>query len=102
MMIDFRKLKRIFFDYLPNLAGIEIAKNIPGSYFHFRYAPRIAALNIMDNCCFKCVMCGQWKNNPGGELSTEDWKRVFLQLKQIGIKVISLAGGEPFLRKDII
>ncbi len=102
MMNNFRKLKGIFFNYLPNLLRVEIAKSIPGAYFRFRYAPQIAALNITDNCCFKCVMCSQWKDNTSGELSAEDWKRVLLQLKQIGIKVVSFAGGEPFLRKDII
>ena len=47
-------------------------------------------------------MCDQWKRKTDDELSTEEWTDILLQLKEIGIKNITLSGGEPFMRKDII
>ncbi len=98
----FRKVKQISCTYLPNLIKAVIVKNLPASYPYFRYAPRFAALNITDNCCFKCIMCDQWKTHIVNELTEQEWKVVFRQLRDIGIKVVSFAGGEAFMRKDLV
>jgi len=102
MIINFSKAKRMFFSYLPNLIKTEIVKSLPGTYSYFRYAPRFAALNITDNCCFKCIMCDQWKTHTVNELTEQEWKKVFRQLRDMKIKVISFAGGEPFMREDLV
>jgi len=102
MSVEFTKIKNLFFRYLPNLARTEIVKNMPVLYPYFKYSPRFAALNITDNCCFKCIMCDQWKTHTENELTTEKWKDVFRQLKKIGVNTVSFAGGEPFMRKDLI
>lgn len=102
MISKFIKIKNLFFRYLPDLARTEIMKNLPVLYPYFKYSPRIAALNITDNCCFKCIMCDQWKSYTVNELTEQEWKKVFCQLRDMGIKVISFAGGEPFMRKDLV
>jgi pyrroloquinoline quinone biosynthesis protein E len=38
---------------------------------------------------------------PGGELSTEEWSRVFLEAASLGIFHLALSGGEPLLRTDL-
>ena len=100
-----RKVKRIghfFFNYLPSLARFEIIKRIPRTYTCFKYKPQYVVLNITDNCCFKCIMCDQWKATKDNELTTRQWKDIFSQFKAEGIKTVAFSGGEPFLRKDIV
>src|ERR1043165_7153772 len=36
-----------------------------------------------------------------GELSTEDWKRVFTEARALGVLQLGLSGGEPMIRKDL-
>jgi pyrroloquinoline quinone biosynthesis protein E len=36
-----------------------------------------------------------------GEMSTEDWKRVFTQGRELGVLQLGLSGGEPMIRKDL-
>jgi len=36
-----------------------------------------------------------------GELTTEDWKRVFTQARELGVLQLGLSGGEPLVRKDL-
>ena len=45
-----------------------------------------------------------FKNGPCGqaELETAEWERIFAEAKELGIAMILLAGGEPFMRSDVI
>jgi PqqA peptide cyclase len=58
---------------------------------------------ITHRCPLHCLYC----SNPlelklaNEELSTEDWKRVFVQAAEIGIVHVHLTGGEPLARKDL-
>ncbi len=95
-------IKKSFQFYLFNIIKPTLASYFPFLYDYTRIKPHFATLNITDNCCFKCVMCNYWQTKTYDELSTEKWKDIFRQLKELGIKEISLSGGEPFLRKDIM
>jgi pyrroloquinoline quinone biosynthesis protein E len=55
-------------------------------------------------CPLKCVWC----NNPldfdryrEHELSTDEWKRVFREAREMGALQLGLTGGEPAMRKDL-
>jgi len=37
----------------------------------------------------------------GGEIGTEDWKRVFTEARALGVLQLGLSGGEPLVRKDL-
>jgi len=37
----------------------------------------------------------------GEELSTDDWKRVLTQARELGVLQLGLSGGEPLVRKDL-
>lgn len=102
MKIKLYKARNILFGYLPNLMKAEMIKNIPMLYSYFGYAPHFAVLNITDRCCFRCIMCEQWKRDSVGEMATDKWLDVLSQLKTIGIGEIMLSGGEPFMRTDIL
>jgi MoaA/NifB/PqqE/SkfB family radical SAM enzyme len=43
-----------------------------------------------------------WKQKSYNELTTEEVNEILVQLKEIGIRSIGIAGGEPLLRKDLI
>jgi len=102
MRDNFRKAKNIICNRLPDIAKAGVVKALPRFYrYFFKYKPEYAALNVTGNCCFKCIMCNQWANRTNEELSTQEWKNAFSQLKSLGINSIGLAGGEPFLRNDI-
>jgi MoaA/NifB/PqqE/SkfB family radical SAM enzyme len=50
-------------------------------------------------CNHRCVFCDVWKKTPKDEMSLDEVKAVFRQLKSID--VLRISGGEPFLRKDL-
>ena len=95
------KFKKILFDYLPTLTKAEAKRMFPSLFPNSSFKKNSASLNITDRCNLRCVMCKQWRQADKNELSTEQWKNVILQLKNLGIKEINFTGGEPLLREDV-
>src|SRR5688500_2803267 len=62
--------------------------------------PLTASIAINDGCNSKCAYCLIWKHDM---VNTElnDLKNVIDQLGQLGVYVISLTGGEPFLHSEL-
>lgn len=52
------------------------------------------------HCNSRCVTCDIWKKKPAGELTPEEVARVARRTPSISW--ISLTGGEPFLRPDLV
>jgi len=53
-------------------------------------------------CNSRCKMCSRWKiDTSKEELTTQQIKKIFKQLKDFGVLIINITGGEPLLRKDI-
>jgi pyrroloquinoline quinone biosynthesis protein E len=65
--------------------------------------PTTLLAELTHRCPLHCPYC----SNPlemvqaQGELSTEDWKRVFTQARSLGVLQLGLSGGEPLIRKDL-
>ena len=60
-------------------------------------------VSITDRCCLPCRMCDIWRIKPGEELTTNEWKGIFRQVADwAGPIGLNFAGGEPFLRKDMM
>ncbi len=62
-------------------------------------------VELTGKCNLKCVYCFQssW-NTPEKvkqELSSDDFKKIIDQAQEIGCEVVTITGGEPFLRRDI-
>ena len=55
------------------------------------------------NCNYGCSFCTYWKNDfkPHEENSLEDFASGARKLSELGSLIVSLAGGEPMLRRDI-
>lgn len=59
---------------------------------------------VTNKCNLRCKMCDLWKVDPATfsqELSTEEWYEVIDSAVKMHTMVISITGGEPFLRPDI-
>ncbi|HET9955197.1 MAG TPA: radical SAM protein [Polyangiaceae bacterium] len=63
--------------------------------------PYSAMVEIADRCNEACVHCYQVQGQKG-ELDTEQWKRIFRELAEMGVLFLTISGGEPTLRKDFI
>lgn len=60
-------------------------------------------LYITNQCNSPCKTCDIWKNTKSeDELKTHELMQLINDLKKLRTQVISIAGGEPFLREDII
>jgi MoaA/NifB/PqqE/SkfB family radical SAM enzyme len=70
--------------------------------------PAFLISSITSSCNLFCKGCYARKNKFCGEhiqkeqLSSERWKSIFEEAKDMGICFILLAGGEPLMRKDVI
>ncbi len=54
-------------------------------------------------CNIRCEQCAIWRMPKAEELGTDEWKRVITELREwIGPYRVQLAGGETFMRKDIL
>jgi len=65
--------------------------------------PTTLLAELTHRCPLHCPYC----SNPlemiraEGELSTDDWKRIFSQARGLGVLQLGLSGGEPLIRKDL-
>lgn len=60
---------------------------------------------ITGRCILRCIMCttGKGVHNIANELSTEDWKKIIMNLNnECRIERITFGGGEPLVREDIV
>ncbi|MEO8636360.1 MAG: pyrroloquinoline quinone biosynthesis protein PqqE [Gemmatimonadales bacterium] len=62
---------------------------------------------LLAELTYRCPLHCPYCSNPlemsraDAELSTEDWKRVFTQARNLGVLQLGLSGGEPLVRKDL-
>jgi MoaA/NifB/PqqE/SkfB family radical SAM enzyme len=64
--------------------------------------PMGCSIQVTERCNLKCSMCDYWKAPSRKELSLNDFEEIHDKLKDLNVCVISLSGGEPFLRKDFL
>ena len=61
-------------------------------------------IQVTNRCNMKCSFCDFWPNGvpPAQELLLEDYRRIADELARMGRFLISIEGGEPFVRRDLI
>jgi len=64
--------------------------------------PLAAGIEITNRCNLHCPMCYWWKERPRKELSSKTMIALFKKLRRQGIAHVTLVGGEPTLRPDLI
>lgn len=66
--------------------------------------PMWLVLELTYRCPLKCVWCSNpldFDQYANKELSTEEWKRVLREGRELGALQLGFSGGEPMLRDDI-
>lgn len=66
--------------------------------------PFSCLIQVTNRCNMECSFCDFWPNPapPKKELSLDEFRRVADELAELGTFVISIEGGEPLARPDII
>lgn len=70
--------------------------------------PAFLIASITSRCNLHCAGCYSRANEScsddvaDNQLTASDWQEIFNQSRDLGINFIVLAGGEPFLREDVI
>lgn len=69
-----------------------------------RRRPFSVLIQLTNRCNMKCSFCSFWSQgaHPNEEVTLEDYRRIAAQMAEVGTFLVSLEGGEPFLRKDLI
>ena len=82
----------------------DLKKDAAFAYNLARKRPFQVLLQVTNRCNMTCDFCDFWPNGvaPKLELSTADFQRLAAQLDELGTMFISVEGGEPLVRKDII
>lgn len=72
------------------------------------HVPPFLIASITSSCNLHCAGCYARHNHAcsdeeiPGQMSDEEWLKIFREAKDMGVGFILLAGGEPLLRRDII
>lgn len=72
------------------------------------HIPAFLIASITSSCNLHCAGCYARANHacsdcePVQQLSAKEWRRIFLEAKELGIRFVILIGGEPMIRKDVI
>ena len=63
--------------------------------------PQVAVVEITNRCNLQCVHCGSSSGDARcDELSTDEFQRALDELASLGCELVTLLGGEIFLRRD--
>jgi len=61
----------------------------------------MAELDVTYQCNCRCKMCQRWQDSRSEGLTQADYQRLATDFRDLGVYQVSIAGGEPLLRKDI-
>jgi MoaA/NifB/PqqE/SkfB family radical SAM enzyme len=66
--------------------------------------PIHAIVQVSNRCNLTCGFCSFWENpaRPADELTTADFETISGKLAEAGSLIVSIEGGEPTLRPDIV
>ena len=64
--------------------------------------PYMAELDVTYQCNCQCQMCQRWQDTRRNFLSLLEYQKLAEELSHLNVHQISIAGGEPLLREDII
>ena len=65
--------------------------------------PYMAELDITYQCNCRCRMCQRWRHSRQESLVLADYQKLASDFKRMGgVHQISIAGGEPLMRKDVV
>jgi len=67
------------------------------------YPPTVLLSSITQNCNFSCAGCWAHNYDRKEDIPFETWKKVFDEARnELGIHIMPVVGGEPFIRSDFL
>jgi MoaA/NifB/PqqE/SkfB family radical SAM enzyme len=63
--------------------------------------PYMAELDVTYRCNCRCLMCQRWQDPREGELRLAEYRDLAREFHELGVCQVSIAGGEPLLRRDL-
>lgn len=63
-------------------------------------APTCVQMQVSATCSTQCEMCHHWKE-PRIEMNLDEWRRVFADVSEFGVRTAIFSGGEPLMRMDL-
>ena len=63
--------------------------------------PYMAEFDITYRCNCRCRMCQRWNDPRTESLHLADYRRLAAEFRKMAVHQISVAGGEPLMRKDV-
>ncbi len=63
--------------------------------------PYMAEFDITYRCNCRCRMCQRWNDPRPESLTVADYRRLAAEFREMAVHQISVAGGEPLMRKDV-
>ncbi|MFH1593900.1 MAG: radical SAM protein [Candidatus Omnitrophota bacterium] len=97
----YKRIRKIVANYIPTIIKTGLLTGMPGTYRLFEIKASSCNILITNRCNLRCVMCRQWRQPSGRELSADEWKKIIQDFKKNGIKNVHFSGGEPLLRGDL-
>ncbi len=87
----------------PRVLEVAEPHPVPGRPALPPHLPTTLLCELTYRCPLHCPYCSNplQMTRAEQELSTEDWKRVFTQARDLGVLQLGLSGGEPLVRKDL-
>ncbi len=69
-----------------------------------RSRPFQVLLQVTNRCNMRCSFCDFWPNGarPEDELTLDDYRRLSDELRRLGRFLVSVEGGEPLVRPDLV
>ncbi|MFN3655155.1 MAG: radical SAM protein [Candidatus Nitrosotenuis sp.] len=82
----------------------QLLKKYLGYKLFGKRSPIFGSVDIINVCNLHCAHCYWWLNRKEDtDLTVRDWKRIIDEkLKKHNVFVVTLVGGEPMMRPDII
>ena len=69
--------------------------------FKKKLSPSSTVVELTLKCSMRCIHCGSEAGEKRkNELSTGEWIDLFKDLSDLDCKLVTLMGGEPFLREE--
>lgn len=90
------------------IASKEAAKKREEAEEAGEHIPPFLIASITSSCNLHCAGCYSRANHacsdeaPVKQLTDEEWDKIFVEAKELGVGFILLAGGEPMIRRDVI
>jgi MoaA/NifB/PqqE/SkfB family radical SAM enzyme len=81
-----------------------LAKDLRFAAGLLRRRPFNCLLQVTNRCNLRCSFCDFWPNPapPEEELTLAEMERLAADLSALGCFLVSIEGGEPFVRKDLV